>query len=1050
MVGRDFERHRTRLMSEAAFEEWFRRAGRPLDPALVWQEVRSILKGACLAPGKSAMLDRDQYFELGRKRAPLFVDLRPQIYRIAERYQQWLVEEDRLDSIDLCRLALGELRRRRAGPYDVVICDEVQDLTELEVGFVIALSARTDLAGVMLAGDAQQVLNPSGFRWAEVRRLAARHARQQAPPAVLHLRDPARSTAPLCAFAGALSTLRRDVFGRGDGEQGEDELPATAPGPFPVQIFGDEATVLAAIVAVAAPGANDADHERGLDRGDPAHCGYGAGAGADAAGGCAVLVADAVTAQALRERLHGCTVLTVAQAKGLEFDTVVMWRLVAADADLVDRFLRGEARGEREARFARLLRWLYVAATRARRCLAVYEGPAPHPFWGRAPLAAALDPLPAEHLPRVFRAAADPEEWERQGDFFATHDLPRQAAECYRRAGLVERETATLAQADEARQDWAAALARWQALGGAAPAREAPLLARLGRFAAAADRYRAAGQRPAAQRCDLLLLESRGAWTDAARGWEDLGDDTRAARCWAAGGQRRAATAAALRAAEAAGDWPTAAAGWLDLGEHDRAARAFTAAADHRGAAHAAALAHREAGRWPAAAAAFRLCGRRQDAHLCLAQAFEAAGRPRQAARHWLRLGDPASHRRAVDLLVEARAWLDVARLEPAAPPPATESPGTKPSRVLVHIQQLLAASDQPATNGGAPPDSGIDAAAVHRAADATHGSAAAAVAVSDYAAITDGNAQASTIDVEPMHSAGTVTDHSAAGAVTASGPAATNGGKGPHPAFDFAPTNSSGTAADHGFPGAVAAGVHATPNGSEAPVATGDPAAIDGEVAPDPTLVAAPTAGTGAVADNGAAAVAASAGLARGSRQGQLADGDAAALLATRRVALTPQLPEVPWFLAGAEERRARAELQAVERLELRRRAIVAERAGAWSRASRCWRRAGDLRRADGARDRRIAGLADPLRQVRAWWLTGDPASRRRAAALAAGAAARGPLLTVAVAALAAEGEGRWQTAAELWARIARRSDVMRCMARVAAFRDQQLPPARGGRRRS
>ena len=49
------------------------RATGKLDPALVWEELRSILKGACLAPSQP-MLGEEAYFELGKKRAPLFID----------------------------------------------------------------------------------------------------------------------------------------------------------------------------------------------------------------------------------------------------------------------------------------------------------------------------------------------------------------------------------------------------------------------------------------------------------------------------------------------------------------------------------------------------------------------------------------------------------------------------------------------------------------------------------------------------------------------------------------------------------------------------------------------------------------------------------------------------------------------------------------------------------------------------------------------------------------------------------------------------------------
>src|SRR5438094_5642154 len=156
------------LVTRQSFSAWLKRSWPHADAALVWEGLRSILKGACLNLGRT-MLDEREYYDVGRKRAPLFINERPEIFGMAERYQQWLSATGRIDQIDLCRSAFRQLRHGRCGKYDVIVCDEVQDLTELEVAFVLSLSASPGLGGLMLAGDTQQIVNPTGFRWAEVR-----------------------------------------------------------------------------------------------------------------------------------------------------------------------------------------------------------------------------------------------------------------------------------------------------------------------------------------------------------------------------------------------------------------------------------------------------------------------------------------------------------------------------------------------------------------------------------------------------------------------------------------------------------------------------------------------------------------------------------------------------------------------------------------------------------------------------------------------------------------------------------------------------------------
>jgi hypothetical protein len=628
-------------MSETLFRDWFRKSGRSLDPALVWEELRSILKGACLDTTRP-MLDEAAYQELGRKRAPLFVDERPEIYRIAQRYQEWLAEEGRVDRIDLCRRAFAELRRGKGRTWDVVVCDEVQDLTELEVAFVFALSRRPDLAGVLLTGDTQQTVQPSGFRWAEVRRLAGRAAdradrgdhrgeKRREAPAVLRLRRNLRSVRPLVELANAVLLLRREIYGRTEEDEPEE---ASIDGPVPIEVPGAEDDVLAAIE------------------------GFGPR--------CAVLTLDEAEAERLRQRLGTSRVFYVRDAKGLEFDDVVLWKLLGPDRDLVERLGRArgklpEARLDREPRFKRLLQLLYVAVTRARRHLAVHEGPEPHPFWENR-----LEREAVESLAHLFRPTASPSEWETEGDYFLQRRRFRQAAECYRRAGRSGKEAEALAQADEEREDWTGALTRWTGLGSAS--RQAPLLERLGRLSDAAARYREAGQESDALRCEARLLEERKSWKEAAAAWEALGRHADAARCWEGARDGRRANRASARAAEEAGEPGRAGAFWLEAGElHDLddAVRCFQAAGEPARAAFVIARQHEAAGRWGRAAAAWRIAGRNRNAQACRARALESAGRPGPAAVYRERLGESE---RAVELYAQAERWMDVARLDGVHP----------------------------------------------------------------------------------------------------------------------------------------------------------------------------------------------------------------------------------------------------------------------------------------------------------------------------------------------------------------------------------------------
>ncbi len=560
-----------------AFAAWLRRGGRRLPAALVWEEVRAILKGACLDLGQ-ALLEEAAYFELGRKRAPLFVGQRPEILQLGRGWQRWLAQEGRMDQIDLCRAAYRVVAAPGFTGWDGVVCDEVQDLTELEVNFTFALCRGGDLRRAFLTGDPQQVLEPSGFRWGEVRRVAHRGRLGQAPR-LLSLRRNFRSVGPLVELGNRLLELRRTVFGRSDGDEPEEAVVA---GPVPVEVAGPEADVLAALAALGPR--------------------------------CAVLTLDEEEAEVLRASLGTSRVFSVIDAKGLEFESVLLWKALAGAA--AEPFLAGDGELAGDATFARLLQHLYVAVTRARRHLAVYEGEAPHAFWSRAPLAGAFEAETPAVLPRLFRATAAPEEWADEARFYLERQRFRQAAECFRRAG------------DEhgAHQAWAslAALAMEAApapgsterppatsavaMEPSLPAPPTPLaqvleLEAAGELEAALELAEGHLAAIAAQAPELPWLAGSGpAEPFEAERRQLLAARRRLLRCRGAARQPRsregwaAEVRARASAAELAGDWQEAAGRFLELGAGQAALRCQAKAAQ-------------AAGDWPNAAFLWRQAG---------------------------------------------------------------------------------------------------------------------------------------------------------------------------------------------------------------------------------------------------------------------------------------------------------------------------------------------------------------------------------------------------------------------------------------------------------
>jgi tetratricopeptide (TPR) repeat protein len=168
---------------------------------------------------------------------------------------------------------------------------------------------------------------------------------------------------------------------------------------------------------------------------------------------------------------------------------------------MVERFMRGASSFDRNARFKQLLRLLYVAVTRARRHLAIFDGAKPHPFWTNSQLHFRLDTEHADILSRLFRESATAAEWEKEAQYYVDRLRYRQAAECYRRAGMMEEETAAQAMYAETIGQWQAALSLWQQLNKLD--RQAPLLEKLGRPEEALNIYKSIGKAADVERLEV-------------------------------------------------------------------------------------------------------------------------------------------------------------------------------------------------------------------------------------------------------------------------------------------------------------------------------------------------------------------------------------------------------------------------------------------------------------------------------------------------------------------------------------------------------------------
>lgn len=453
------------------------------------------------------LLSLGEYLALGAKRAPTFRWDRRELHAIASWYQDRLAAAEAWDELDLCRAALQRMASDADAPsYDLVVCDEAQDFTDLQLSLLFRLAR--DPRRVVITADPRQIINPSAFRWEEVKNRF--YERGLPVPEVRRLSLNFRCVGSIVRLANALLELKQNLVGLADTEMRESWKFSGKP---PVLLHGiAEDAVLEGVRSRAA--------------------------------GQAVLVRGEGERDALKRRLGTELVFTIREAKGLEFDGILLYRFAAtAETAALWRRIRGAEieTAEHAAQVRHELALLYVAVTRARNTLLVWDGPEPSEVWDAAPLAdLVVRSRDAGRIAELWRSASSPEEWERQGDYFLERGHHRAALECFRNAGRDDK--ADLAEARALAQEGRNAEAAPGLERHGMNAEAAACWEKAGRWQRAAEAWRKAGDSDRAGLASIRHLESAGAWREAALGWLEREDGDRAAAAWEkAGDLERAA-----------------------------------------------------------------------------------------------------------------------------------------------------------------------------------------------------------------------------------------------------------------------------------------------------------------------------------------------------------------------------------------------------------------------------------------------------------------------------------------------------------------------------
>ncbi len=296
---------------------------------IIYKEIFGMIFGSYTEGSTKSMLTLNEYIEARKDSFPASVS--EIIYRLAEDYIEHLKMMEVYDNNTISRYLLSQ--KDTLPKYSLAIIDEVQDFTEVNLGLIKQIARR-----MFCVGDALQMINPSYFSFSYLKRLMFDREVSE----VSELRHNYRNTKKIADTVDSLSALNIKQFGtHGFIQKGvsvDSNVPTTT-------IYARESQFIDSIINAH------------LDN-------------------FTIIVATEESKSRLRARLKRQEILTVAEIKGLERNTVVLYNLLSDNLDkwqTLQRLTINRKKADENSVYRYYFNLLYVGVSRAKQHLYVVE-----------------------------------------------------------------------------------------------------------------------------------------------------------------------------------------------------------------------------------------------------------------------------------------------------------------------------------------------------------------------------------------------------------------------------------------------------------------------------------------------------------------------------------------------------------------------------------------------------------------------------------------------------------------------------------------------------
>jgi|GEM_PF-872593 len=294
-----------------------------------------------------ALIAKELYLGLADDDCIFNKEERSQIYAIAERYQAWLEKEQKFDENDLARqMLIMEKQGRLKNVYDYMMVDEVQDLSELQIYLLVVLKRNNgNFNDFFFSGDIHQMINPTYFSFS---RLRMPFHYQHVEKELQLLEKNYRSQERIVHLSNKMGELCKIHIGAKDNFSA---IALQKPGNLPFWLLPSVENRQQLFSAI-----QKKDRKYAI-----------------------IVVPSEEEKKRIKEEMGTAErVFTVQEIKGLEYDYVVCVNMLTPFLTEWQDVMTG--RGKKNAKYRYYFNIFYVAITRAKENLCIYEENSEHPL----------------------------------------------------------------------------------------------------------------------------------------------------------------------------------------------------------------------------------------------------------------------------------------------------------------------------------------------------------------------------------------------------------------------------------------------------------------------------------------------------------------------------------------------------------------------------------------------------------------------------------------------------------------------------------------------